>query len=45
MNGIICGFLFIALIAYYYTSSRPRDFVVAAGIATIIALGTIFLQE
>jgi hypothetical protein len=48
MKAFIGGFLFIALIALYYSSgghaksSRALDFAVAAVIATIITLGSAF---
>jgi hypothetical protein len=48
MKAFICGFLFIALIALYYSSggqaksSPALDFAIAAAIATIITLGYAF---
>jgi hypothetical protein len=48
MKAFIGGFLFIAVIALYYSSSgqakssRVLDFAVAAVIATIIMLGSSF---
>jgi hypothetical protein len=48
MKAFIGGFLFIALIALYYSSggqaksSAALDFAIAAVIATIITLGSAF---